>query len=264
MRLLPTLPALFCLLFASSAGAQPATDPELITDRPDQTESSTTVSPGFVQIESGFLRTESDEGSGDASSESVPGTLARIGLTDELELRIGWAGREESEAGGSSADGSGDGELGLKWHLWGESGKRPDAGLLVGTSVPIGSDGISSERFDPSFRFAFAHGLSPRVDLAYNLGYAWETGEAEGGDRRTDGSAVWTVAAGFGVSERLGAFVELFGAVPEKGSADTSMDGGFTWLVRPNFQLDVYGGVGLSDQAPDRLLGFGFAWRLPQ
>lgn len=240
---------------AAAALGQPTGEPaELITDRPDQTESSSTVPVGSVQVEAGWLREEIDD---EVTSESAPGVLLRIGLTEELELRVGWAGWVEA-----GIDGSGDAELGLKWHLWRAQGNRPDAALLVGTSVPVGSAAVTSDAWDPAFRFAFEHELSSTVGLAYNVGYAWETTE-ENGRRSREGAAIWTAALGFGLSDEVGAFIELFGALPDGGS-ESSIDGGLTWLVRPNLQVDLYAGVGLSSTAPDSFVGLGFSWRLPR
>ena len=39
------------------------------------------------------------------------------------------------------------------------------------------------------------------------------------------------------------------------------IDHGYTWLLRPNTQLDVSVGVGLSPVAPDFFVGFGVCRR---
>ena len=62
---------------------------EIITDRPDQTESSSTIQKGNLQIESGLLL----EFLGEDISPSertilAPTTLIRYGLLDFAELRI--------------------------------------------------------------------------------------------------------------------------------------------------------------------------------
>jgi hypothetical protein len=255
-------------LSATAAVGQPPAEPaELITDRPDQTESSSTVPVGSVQIEAGWLREEVDD---TVTTESAPGVLLRIGVAEELELRVGWSGWVEEEVepgpphgGRTKISGSGDAELGLKWHLWSEKGNRPDAALLVGTSVPVGSAALTSDAWDPAFRFAFDHELSPTVGLAYNVGYAWDTVEGANGATSRAGAAIWTAALGVALNEKVGAFIELFGALPD-GSAESSFDGGLTWLVGPALQLDLYAGVGLSSTAPDSFVGFGLSWRRPR
>jgi hypothetical protein len=252
--------------------------PELVTDRPDQTESSILVPPGFVQLESGWTFTHEDEGGVRVDSHALPGTLVRIGIVDELELRVGWAGylSEESKEGGVEvdADGAGDAEIGVKLHLWGP-GPYPQArdelapssgAIIVSSSLPIGADEFTSDRFDPSFRFSASHSLAADLSLGYNVGMIWESRTDPSGGRDTLSDYFYTVALGFGdIAPRVSAFVELFGEIPASapGGPRHSLDGGFTFLVRPNLQLDLFGGVGLSEDADDWFAGAGISVRLP-
>ncbi len=63
-----------------------ATAQTIITDRPDQTESSSIIEAGSLQIESGYLVIENH-----THREKyiyLPTTLFRMGLTDILEFRL--------------------------------------------------------------------------------------------------------------------------------------------------------------------------------
>ena len=83
---------LFVLVAPVGTGIARAQSAELVTDRPDETESATVVPRGLVQVETGYLFTR-DSG---MDSYAVPGTLARIGLGGRTELRIGHAGLIDS------------------------------------------------------------------------------------------------------------------------------------------------------------------------
>lgn len=255
------------LVVAASAVSTIGAEPEMVTDRPDQTESATTVRPGFVQVETGWGYAREDEGTLSVRTHEVPGTLVRLGMRDPWELRIGWAGfiREETRLGGSEtdADGVGDTSLGAKLRLAEERGRRPQLAALFDLTVPTGDDEVSSERLDPSFRLSAAHGLSERLALGYNLGIGWETEIDESGARDTLSDAFYTVALGIELSGRWGAFAELFGDVPlsATGGAANSFDGGFTYLLRDDLQFDVFGGFGLSNSAEDRFVGIGVSKR---
>jgi hypothetical protein len=264
---------LVCLLLAAPVAGQEGAagePPELVTDRPDQTESAETVPSGFVQVETGWVFARGDADGVRVQAHQAPGTLVRIGALDWMEIRAGWGGYEREEVGLGPAktevDGASDAELGAKFVLHRESGWRPQAALLAGVSLPVGDDAFSSERADPSFRFSLAHTLSDRFALGYNVGMAWETSLESSGDRDTLSNYLYTLALGIGLTERLGTFAEVFGEVGASadGSPAHSFDGGFTYLVRPNVQLDLSGGVGLSAAADDWFVGAGVSFRFPE
>lgn len=281
---------------------------DLITDRPDQTESTAVIVPGYVQIEAGASYIDDRQ---DGRSVGVPGTLIRAGIVERLELRIGFGGWirgfEEPEDSGLA-----DTELGFKVYLWEERGLRPEAALLAHVSLPTGEEGYSAERPDPSFRFAFSHSISERIGIGYNLGVSWETveepietrglqrfveGRAEGFvedaidnaltgiapeffrgrladeanarlfperfDRDTQATLNYTATTGIGVSDKLGMFIEVFGDVPLNAPGGTRhyADGGLTYRVRENIQLDLSGGVGLNTAADGWFVGAGISVR---
>jgi hypothetical protein len=240
-------------------GQEPA---ELITDRPDQTESAAVVPHGALQVELGALRLEDD----DLDVTEAPGTLVRYGLHPRFELRFAWPGRIEAESRGARLDGAADPELGAKLALAPERGARPELALLAHLTLPAGDEAIGSPRADPSIRLAGAHTLSERLGLGWNLGYETASFEDGAGRGHTLGRWIYTAALGVGLSPRWGAFVELYGDLPASDPAPAahSFDGGVTFLLRPNVQLDFAVGVGLDGDAPDRLVGAGLSFRLPE
>lgn len=246
---------------SAAYGQETLAVPELITDRPDQTESSVVVPRGYIQIESGI--TYNDEGSESRTLE-YPGTLLRIGISKRVELRLGTQGFV-SEFEGNNTTGLGDSEIGTKIYLRQESGWKPETALLASLSLPTGSNAFSTERVDPSFRFAFSHTLTEKVSLGYNLGAAWQTVPSSSG-RATLSTLQYTATAGFGLSDRFGAFAELFGDTPlsAQGGTELSFDGGLTFLIRPNLQLDAALGFGLTNDAPDWFLTTGVSFRFPR
>lgn len=258
------------LVVVGSEAAAAQNDPgELITDRPDQTESTETVAPGFVQIELGSTYRREDGDGARIESISVPETLARIGIAERFELRVGWDGLifAQLEAPGLDLDdeGSGDASLGFKVELRGGAGGGPAIALLAETSLPVGDDGFTSDEYDPSVRLSVAHDLSERLSLGWNVGAALATEDDGRGGETTLATAFYTLALGISLSERTGAFIEVFGDLPisAPGGPANSLDGGFTWLLRPNLQLDAAAGIGLSDAAEDFFAGLGVTVRLP-
>ena len=137
MRALPLV-----LLVPVGTGVARAQSPDMVTDRPDQTESAAVVPRGLLQVETGYLFARD----GDVDGYAVPGTLFRIGLGGRLELRIGHVGI----VGGAGRHGAGDSELGAKINLIARAdGWRPELALLGGLSLPTGDHGFSSEVSTP-------------------------------------------------------------------------------------------------------------------
>ena len=140
---------LLVLIAPVGTGVARGQSPDMVTDRPDQTESATVVPRGLLQVETGYLFARD----GDVDGYAVPGTLFRLGLGGRLELRIGHVGI----VGGAGRHGAGDSELGAKINLIARAdGWRPELALLSGLSLPTGDHGFSSDGVDPSFRVAFA------------------------------------------------------------------------------------------------------------
>lgn len=260
-----TLVVLFLCLGSTTLGQIEVSPSDLVTDRPDQTESSETVRPGYVQLEFGWTHVEDNDGA-DVTADSFPQTLVRLGVLDNLELRFGFDGYTWEDIDGLGADdGAGDLDIGLKWKMWEEAGWRPQTAVLAGTSVPAGQEPFSSERFDPSVRLACSHTVSERLSLGYNVAGIWSSELNDAGRRETDASVAYSAVLGIALSGPLGTFVEFFGQAPtDGGKPANSLDAGLTYLLADNLQVDVLGGVGVSEAADDWFIGAGLVWRLPR
>lgn len=250
------------LFFAVALQAQQQV-PDLVTDRPDQTESAATVPKHFLQIETGFILENDENEISRNKSFAYSTTLLRYGLWDNFELRLGAAYLGDNVTKKNSdfsqnIDGFSPLHAGFKVKVVEEKGLRPDIAFLGGLELPFtaGSD------YKPSYtaatmRFAFSHTLTDRFSLGYNLGAEWD------GETAVPGY-FYSVALGIGLIENLGMFVESFGTIQEAGTAQHQIDAGFTYLLTPNFQVDISGGIGLNDAAPDNFISFGLSYRIPR
>lgn len=246
-------------------------DEPLVTDRPDFTESTVTVPYGRAQIEAGYTYTY-DSGDGVRFQDhTYPETLLRIGLVEDVELRLSWLGwshsqetfRFRNDAGRrikttERDDGGNDVSVGFKFHLWDQDGLVPDTGVIVEASMPTGAAGLTSGDVDPAVKLLWAYDLTDDLALAGNVNVATPTADA---GRFFQSSA--SVSLGYGITDRLGTYVEYFGFYPnDRNTADAHFaNGGFTYLITDNFQLDIRAGVGLNDEADDFFTGVGFAFR---
>jgi hypothetical protein len=257
--------------FAMGASAPAAPDaPDLVTDRPDQTESPLVVPVGTVQVEIGSLFVNDEEEGTRSEIASAPGTLIRYAFHPRFELRLEWPGWIEAESRGAEGQSrvseAADPELGVKVALVAARGARPDVALLAHVSLPAGGEPIGSPRADPSVRLSVAHTLSKRIGLGWNVGWKAQSFRDDVGQTHTLTRLLYTASCGIEISERFGSFVEVFGDLPASDRARSahSLDGGVTYLVTPRVQIDFSAGVALESEAPDRFVGFGISFRVPR
>ncbi len=255
-----TLPTL--LLFTIIMHAQDP-PPEMITDRPDQTESAAVVPSRSVQIETGFVLENDRTNTMDLTSYTLNTTLIRIGILQTLELRLGLEYMRQIEKNlvndvTSIDEGFSPLSAGFKIKIADEEGWMPAMAFLAGITLPVTGDKHYRPTYSvPSMRLAFAHTLTERLSLGYNLGAEWDS------DNPVP-SWFYSAALGFALLPKVGIYVESYGFLPEEGElAEHLVDAGITYLVRPNFQLDISAGAGLNPGAYDNYFGVGFSLRLP-
>jgi hypothetical protein len=224
---------------------------ELVTDRPDFTESGVVVPLGEVQIEAGVTL----ERSGDGEIDEVvgPEALVRWGVLDRLELRLGLPDYVDVDAGSS---GWADASVGIKWQL-GPLRTGWDAALILETSVPTGDDELTSDDWDPSAILTFGKDLGDRWSFGTQAELASASGL--GGDRST--SYAGTAVLGLAVGDAVGTFLEVKAEKTEDVDTAVLLHHGWTWLLGELLQVDVHAAAGLSDSAPDWLVGAGLAFR---
>jgi hypothetical protein len=227
----------------------------LVGDRPDFTESSLTIEPGRVQVETGYTFARLQ----DAKSHTLGEILVRIGLAEPLELRLGLnsfavTSLPEQE----DLTGFEDTFLGAKLHLCAAEGVRPDAGLLAGASLPTGAEDYGVEVLQPEAVLALAWDLSAAVSLGSNIGFAYLEQESE----RFNQLAA-SVAVGWGFAGPWGVFLEWFGFVPESRDGPDAhfLDTGVTFLAADDLQFDFRLGLGLNGRDPEYFTGVGIVVR---
>lgn len=234
---------------------------EMITDRPDATESPNTVPIKSFQIETGGLYERNNDQDIKTDLIVFNNSLIRYGVFKNFELRLAWAISEIREGNSHQnldlvASGFSPLILGAKVAITEEKGLLPDIGLMVHITLPfLASKDYKPETTSVSFRFAFAHTINKKSSFSYNLGAQWA-------DDSLEAAYVYSLAYAYGITEKLGVYVEVYGNFPENSRANHSCDTGLTYLIKNNFQLDATVGTGLTGNQ-DLLLGAGFSYRFP-
>ena len=239
----PTTLVLLIVFFGSAASGQEVRD------------TAVTV-PGRLVIESGAVYTNNDDGGTDLDTFSVPATVFRTGLRDETELQVEWSGYQWEQVNDRRTEhGAGDAAISVKQILYRESIQFPRTAVLIGTSVPVGSDAFSSNRFDPAALGIFEYSFGASVTAQAHTGVQWTTETGDGGDRHTNAAGVYALALFYNVSPSTQGFVEGYGQVPiDDGTPAHTLDVGIWQDLGRNYEVSAWYGRGLSDAAEDHLL----------
>jgi hypothetical protein len=250
-----------CLFSFNSAWSQD--EPPLVTDRPDQTESSSVVPQWRLQIETGVSYEWVDRGSDEYENNANYGsTLLRFGVLKFLELRLGtdMLNHQAKLPSGVTRDEFGMSPIGFgfKAALMQEDGWRPEMAFITGWQVPnTGRESFSSNKWQHSYILAISYTLSERWGFGYNLG--WEFEGAFEVNR-----LIYSLAFGYALAEKWGIYMETYTNKTGKNPFDVRADAGITWLVWKNFQLDLSGGLGITKISPIGFVSAGFSWRIPR
>ena len=242
---------------------------DIVTDRPDQTESPDLVPPGYVQIESGVTYERyADDFSNTQFEFNATGfqSLIRIGVFPSMELRIApqYAiySSKVTIPGLTVFDNRNSGftplVIGTKIKITDETTNIPAIAFLFNVDLPkVASEDFENEYSNSEFRLAFSKQLSDRFSLGANGGalYQLSTQSVIG---------LYTLALGANIYENLGGFIEFYGFFYPDNDDIHYFDGGLTYLLSKNIQFDVSGGIGLTDNTTDFRVGAGLSVRLPR
>lgn len=232
----------------------------IVTDRPDQTEASSTVGKSTIQIETGLSYESFKNHFIQYRNYTYNTTLIRYGILDNVELRLGWdfvEGKINVNGNNLETVASGFSPLlvGLKIDITEEKNGLPEI-ALVGHIFPIfsASEDYRPETTGVDFRLSFSHTLSEKSSLGYNLGAEW-------GNDSPEAVAIYTIVYGYSISNAFGIYAELYGDIPEDNSANQYWNAGFTYLASKDLQFDISVGTSVTE-GQDLLLGMGLSYRI--
>jgi hypothetical protein len=255
-----TIVAIALLPFCAHAQDAP---PTIATDRPGQTTPPAVQSPGTVQFELAA------QYAGDAVGEpattfttlSVPSALVRMGVVDRMEIRIATefrSVRTEFESSDTTVSGLAGVSIGTKVGVAAEEGAMPETALLVMLGLPqLGSETFRPIAVAPSMALSMRNALSSSVNLYYNVGAAWNGSSGAG-------TGLYSVLLSPAFTPEFYGFVEIYGALATGVPPMHAIDAGVAYVLAPNLQLDLFGGVGITEIATDYFANVGISLRLPR
>lgn len=221
------------------------------TDRPDQTETPFTVPKNHFQMETGFSFEQTDKST---KSYTNPSILFKYGLNDHFE--VGLITEFASLKSYQTISGLNPITIRIKEKIADEDGILPTTSFMAYLTIPhFATDNLKTTYFAPAFKLTMQHTLSDKYSIGYNLGLEWD-GESP------YPTFIYTFSNDYSISNKISAFIEIYGFAPQKSKADHRFDYGLSYLLRPNILLDCSGGVGLTSNAPNYFFALGFSFRL--
>jgi hypothetical protein len=253
MRLVRSQAAFLFVAFSvvvSGQNRMPQQDPEIVTDRPDITESSIVVPKGSLQSENGLTWTE-DHGK---RMLDVSETLLRFGVASQTELRFGVPNYTFGFPGRTS--GLADLSVGVKQQI----GPLPggfDLAVIAAVSFPTGANRISSHGYDPFLK----------VPWSKELKNGWSVGGMQSVFWYTDGARRnWTWEPTLYVERQItkpwDAFLEYGGDYAQYGGSKQVAHIGTAFKITPTNQVDFHLGFGMSHATPGRFFAIGYSFRV--
>lgn len=229
----------------------------LATDRPDRTESAYTVPAGWYQVEASAVSWSLDR-EANASSESVgvaqlnlkAGVLHNVDVQLLAELWSREVDRERNAAARTTERTLGLVAARVKVNLWGNDGGRtalavmPFAGAVRQQSIP-GVQRTSHAIAGVIIPFAldagrgWSVGAMLELDVANDLRAGWRA------------SAVQSITVGRAIVGPVRGYLEVFHASGGGARDEVTADGGITWTIGSDVQLDAGLNVGVTSAADD-------------
>jgi hypothetical protein len=238
-----------------------AQDDEIQTDRPSASFSPQVVPKKHFQVEVG-LRKEYDKYNGQKHEEYLyPTALIKYGLSKKIELRMlieDEGDYDYTPDKHETASGLKPLQFGFKYNLFEEKGGLPNTSFIASAALPkLASPDFKGDYVAPAFRLAMQHSISRKVSLNYNLGVEWESNDVHA-------QYIYTLSPQFELTNKLKGFVEVYGFISGQEGADHRFDAGLLYLIRPNWQVDISGGLGITKSAPNNFIEAGVSFRLPR
>jgi len=220
----------------------------IVTDRPDFTESTDTVPLGWIQVENGYTYTRGDN----TSTHSLGEGLIRVGLTPTTELRVGFPNYQVSGA----QSGLSDTEIGVKCTVREQDHAIPATAIIFASSLPTGGSDFRNNDLQLTAKLCMEWELTPQWGVAANLNY-----EASGNGEDRFNPLSSSLSFGYSLTDSVGLFAEYYGFYPQEknGGAAHTLNGGITLLITPDIQMDARVGKTLSDDS--WFIGAGTAFR---
>jgi hypothetical protein len=250
---------------AQTANAEVEEERELETDRDAFTPATSTAGQSLTIVESSYSFIDNRNV---AETHSFPELLVRYGLSERIELRLGWnyevGGTGDIVSGGEGGEGADGGKIeresqmlyGLKAAVTEQDGWVPRSAVILQGFTPTSGEAPAT---DVVATYAFGWELANRWRLDSSMRYGTEHGP-------NDAFNQWapSIVLRVPINDRWNVHAEYFGIYSQGAREDFSrafFSPGTHFLLTPNLELGVRLGWGITDDAPRFFSNVGIGWR---
>jgi hypothetical protein len=254
----------FPWLSRENRGESEPEEEHLETDRDSFTPATTTVDTGRIIFESAYSFIENRR---TANDHSFPEIVTRFGVTERLELRLGW--NYEVGGGGSVSSGDAGGEeeepgsrqesqmlYGFKLGLTKQRGWLPQSACIVQATTPTSGPESFSD-----LQLAYIFGWKVFDDWQLDSSLRYVSTKEEG-----DHFNQWapSVVLKVPVAQRWNVHGEYFGIFTDGrtiGRNQQYFSPGIHYLLTPDCEIGIRVGWGLNQDTPNFFTNVGFGLR---
>lgn len=220
-------------------------DDVIVPDRPGFSTGTYTVQPKRLNIEIGYNYTK--------NNETLPMVVLRTGITKKLELDVMYDGLDIRHNDQQRFTWSSDIIIGGKYRVYESS--LYNITLMGLTSLPVEkTTHLSVKTITPLIGVLWDYALSEKMTLFGTLQ----------GSTYYDNERVYDFQPALGLSvahtDKVGSYIEIYSVIPSSSlqNREQVVDGGLTYLLSDDIQVDLNMGIGLNKESDD-FIGLGLA-----
>ena len=222
------------------------------TDRPGNVWGTEVLPYHVCSWENGFSY-ERDCGN---RTISLPSTIVRYGIFENVELRVGTDFLlTEEPPYQTKLFGITPLTIGTKIHCYDGNGILPSIGILAQLQSPhVGSAHLLPDHLAPAMYLIFENDINDWFSICYNVGEEWDGITAT--PTTFLGLNLW-----FSLTDDFGTYIETFNYLHPDGNQYMT-EIGLTFNPIPRLQLDVEADFDLQNLKDYFRVGCGIAWRI--
>ena len=213
------------------------------TDRPSNTDNSSTLNQGIFQVESGIINSSPYNLNSRQINYTLPTILLRYGLSNKVELRL----LEEYNFFRLVTDslllynpipGVNSIHVGTKIQLFKKEHSSFELAFLTHFSLPNFSKPTQS--LENTSKLLASYKFNNSLSLGSSLFY--------GNDYLNNGNVNinYSLILSKSIKTKLSIFLEFYGTKNQNINTQHSIDAGLAYLIKENLQLDFYFGSGIN------------------